>query len=113
MKEVKAFIRAQKAEQVVDALEEIGVADITLIDVMALGNHMADPESSIYSVELVNKYCELAKVEIVCSASDVDKVVKTIQSIAYTGLKGDGMIYVSPVEFAVKIRSGARDRDAI
>lgn len=113
MKEVKAFIRAQKAEQVIDALEQADVTDITLIDVMGLGNHMADPETSNYSVELVNKYSQLAKIEIVCTAADVDKIVETIQKVAYTGLKGDGMIYVSPVELAVKIRTGARGSEAI
>ncbi len=113
MKEVKAFIRAQKAEAVLDALEELDISDITLLDVMGVGQHMADPHESKYSIKIVKKYADLAKVEIVCKAENVDRVVETIRKTGYTGRKGDGMIYVSPVETVVKIRTGERDDDAL
>ncbi len=113
MKEVKAFIRAQKAEEVLDALEDLGISDITLLDVMGIGQHMADPHESKYSIKIVKKYADLAKVETVCRAADVDRVVETIRKAGYTGMKGDGMIYVSPVESVVKIRTGVRDDEAL
>ncbi len=113
MKEVKAFIRAQKAEAVLDALEELGISDITLLDVMGIGRHMADPNESKYSIKIVKKYADLAKLETVCKAGDVERVVNTIREVAYSGMKGDGMIYVSPVEMAVKIRTGAVGSDAL
>lgn len=113
MKEVKAFIRSIKAEAVINALNELGVADITLIDVMGVGHHMVDPSQARYSVEIVNKYSQIAKVEVVCKAVDTEKIVRTIREAAYTGMPGDGMIYVMPVEKAVKIRTGKINRDAV
>ena len=113
MKEVKAFIRSAKVEAVIEALYELGVADITLIDVMGVGSHMIDPEAAQYSVDIVRKYSEIAKIEVVCKAVDADKIVETIRNTAYTGMPGDGMIYVMPVEKAVKIRTGKENRDAV
>ncbi len=112
MKEVKAYIRCQKAESVIEALEALGINDITLIDVMGVGQ-LADPHSYKYSVKCVEKYSEVAKLEVVCSDDNAAKVVKTIQEKAFTGLKGDGIIYVSPVDITVKIRSGTSGPDAL
>ena len=107
MKAVKAFIRCQKAEEVLAALEAVDIRDITLIDVMGLGQHLVDADNAKYSVKCVEKYSEVAKVEVVCTDDKVHKVVETIRKTGYTGMKGDGMIYVSPVEMTVKIRTGA------
>lgn len=106
MKEIKAYIRCQKAEKVLEALEDIGISDITLIDVMGVGV-LADPQNAKYSIKCVEKYSEVAKLEVVCSDEQMQQIVDTIRRTAYSGLKGDGMIFVSPVELAVKIRTGA------
>lgn len=113
MKTVKAFIRCRKAEQVIAALEAERIHDITLIDVMGLGGHLVDSEQAKYSIKCVNKYSQVAKLEIVCKDEDVHKVVESIRKTAYTGMKGDGMIYVSPVEMTVKIRTGAIGEEAL
>ena len=113
MKEVKAFIRCRKAEDVIATLEESSISDITLIDVMGLGQDLVNPDKAKYSIKCVNKYSEVAKVEIVCRDEEVHKIVETIQEKAYTGMKGDGMIYISPVEMAVKIRTGAVGEEAL
>jgi nitrogen regulatory protein P-II 1 len=112
MKEVKAYIRCQKAESVIEALEAMGVQGITLIDVMGVGQ-LADPHSAKYSVQCVEKYSEVGKLEVVCSDEDVHKIVEAIRKNAYTGLKGDGIIYVSSVEMATKIRTGAVGEEAL
>ena len=112
MKEVKAYIRCQKAEGVIEALENNGITGITLIDVMGVGQ-FADPHSAKYSINCVEKYSEVAKLEVVCGDDDAKKVVKTIKEIAFTGLKGDGIIYVSPVDIAIKIRTGVSGADAL
>lgn len=112
MKEIKAYIRCPKAEEVIAALEELGVKGITLIDVMGVGQ-LADPKTAKYSVRCVEKYSEVAKLEVVCKDSDVQKIVDTIQEKAYSGMKGDGMIFVSPVDTAVKIRTGVRNEQAL
>jgi len=112
MKEIKAYIRCQKAEEVIAALEELGIGGMTLIDVMGVGQ-LADPNTAKYSIKCVQKYSEVAKLEIVCKDSDVQKIIDTVQKNAYTGMKGDGMIYVSPVDTAIKIRSGAENEQAL
>lgn len=113
MKEIKAYIRCQKAEEVIQALEEAGVEGITLIDVMGVGQYLSDPNTSKYSIKCVEKYSDLGKLEVVCSDTDVHKIVETIREQAYTGMKGDGMIFVTPVEMAVKIRTGAIGEEAL
>ncbi|NIW78805.1 MAG: P-II family nitrogen regulator [Calditrichae bacterium] len=112
MKEIKAFIRCQKAEEVVEALENAGIDDITLIDVMGVGI-LADPAHAKYSIRCVEKYSALAKVEVVCAEEKVHQIVEIIRKTAYTGMKGDGMIFVSPVELAIKIRTGAIGEEAL
>jgi len=113
MKEIKAFIRASKAEEVIRALEAINVCDITLIDVMGIGTHLSDPSQAKYSIQLVDKYSQVAKIEIVCKKDSTHQIVETIRKTAYSGTHGDGMIYVMPVEMAVKIRTGSVGDEAL
>jgi len=105
MKEVKAYVRVRKAENVVRALEEAGFTRMTIIDVSALGK-LADSEETKYSIEFVEKYSKMAKIELVCQDRDVDVVVTVIQQNGCTHQHGDGMIFVAPVERAVRIRTG-------
>ncbi|MFV1980401.1 MAG: P-II family nitrogen regulator, partial [Rhodothermia bacterium] len=79
---------------------------MTLIDVMGLGL-LADPRSSKYSMACVERYSDVAKLEVVCQDQQVHEIVQTIRKAAFTGLKGDGIIFVSPVEMAIKVRTGA------
>ncbi|NHZ84981.1 MAG: P-II family nitrogen regulator [Planctomycetia bacterium] len=106
MKEIKAYIRAYKIESVVKELSEIGIENMTVIDIMALGKGLIDPQKSNYSIELVQKYSDVAKLEIIVSDKDVDKTVETIRSVAFSGQKGDGIILVSSISEAIKIRTG-------
>lgn len=113
MNEVKAFIRAEKADQVISVLTELCKGDITLLDVMGLGKHLTDPHESKYSIEIIRKFSAVAKIEMVCRKEDTDCIVDALKKAAYTGLHGDGMIYVSPVERAIKIRTGVEGEDAL
>jgi nitrogen regulatory protein P-II 1 len=106
MKEIKAYIRKVKVEETVHALEQIGVTDMTILDVMEIGRE-ADPSNLRLSVDIVEKYARVSKLEIVCSDDRVPHIVKTLKDAACTGQPGDGIIYVTPVEMAVKIRTGA------
>lgn len=107
MKEIKAFIRANKAEKVIQALENFGIRGITLIDVMGMGELLEDKTKSKYSIACVEKYSKIAKLEIVCKDHQVHEITEIIRQTAYSGQKGDGLIYVSSVEMAVNIRTGA------
>lgn len=105
MKEIKAYIRCDKAEQVIHALEDAGVEGVTLIDVMAVGKNI-DPKNYKYSIACVDKYQKVAKLEIICGDQNADRFVEIIRKEAYTSRQGDGMIFVTGVERAVKIRTG-------
>ena len=112
MKEIKAYIRTQRAEEVLEALDENGIMDVTLIDVMGCG-HLMDPDNCKYSIVYVERYSKLAKLELVCKDDDVERIISIIQKKAYTGMPGDGKIFVAQVENAVKIRTGETGLQAI
>lgn len=108
MRAIKAYIRKAKVGDVVHALKEIGVPDITVLDVMDVGGETDKRELRV-SAELGEEYLRVAKLEIVCPKEKAAPIVKTLREAAYTGRPGDGIIYVLPVETAVKIRSGREE----
>ncbi|MEX2603382.1 MAG: P-II family nitrogen regulator [Gracilimonas sp.] len=105
MNEVKAFIRKRKAEEVIDNLEAQGFCCMTLMDVMGLGR-MSDPEKAQLSINIAERFSEIAKLVVVCDESDTDNVVEIIRSQARSGHPGDGIIFVTPVTHTVHIRTG-------
>ncbi len=105
MKEIKAYIRCDKAEGVIYALEEAGVPGFTVIEVKGIG-HAAVPGGERFSIEYAEKYCPVTKFEIVCKDEDAVKLVDVIRENAHTGHSGDGMVFVSDIGHAVKIRTG-------
>lgn len=104
MKEIKAYVRIDIVNTVIDALEREGFSSMTIIDVSALGR-LADPSQSKYSLEYVERYSRMARIELVCKDKSADHAVRIIQSSGCTHQHGDGIIFVLPVERAVKIRS--------
>ena len=105
MKEIKAYIRHDKADIVIEKLEEAGVKGMTLLDANALAA-WADPEAFSFSIEYVQKYSKVVKIELICNNEDSDKLIDIISKFAHTGKRGDGWIFVTPVEKAVRIKTG-------
>jgi nitrogen regulatory protein PII 1 len=101
MKMIRAFIRPEKEQEVVLALEGAGFPSLTKMPVFGRGKQKGLQVGPVY-------YDELPKILImmVVNTEDVDKVVKIIQDKARTGFIGDGKIFVSPVEAAYTIRTG-------
>ena len=112
MREVKAYIRPEKVEDVIRALRDAGVPHVTVLHVRSFGSGI-DPDHKRMSMEAGEWYTEKAKLEFVCSASDLDVLVPVIQVSARTGDPGDGVIFVSSVERAVKIRTGSEGEAAL
>lgn len=112
MKVIKAYIRCEKAEKVVRALEDAGVNGVTLIDVMAVGQNI-DPKTYKYSISCVKKYQKVAKLEIICTDEDADRFVEVIRKTAYTSMQGDGLICVTDADRVVKIRTGVEGAEAL
>jgi nitrogen regulatory protein P-II 1 len=104
MKEIKAFVRRSHIQEVVDALENAGFNCMSVLDVPGLGL-LSDPKKFKYSSEFI-KYSTVVKIELACKNEDVDRAVEIIKTTARTQHAGDGIILVSPVDRAIKIRTG-------
>jgi len=112
MKKIEAIIKPFKLDDVKDRLREIGVSGMTVYEVKGFGRTGGKTEvyrGSAYVVDFIPK----ARVEIIVKDSMVDDVVAAIITAAKTGKIGDGKIFISPIETAIRIRTGERDEDAI
>ena len=112
MKEIKAYIRVERIDHIVHALKGAGIERISVTHVRAIGSSIDTIEARV-SMELGSRYENMVKLEIVCHADRAEEIMAIIEREGHTGRPGDGIIYVSPVEMAVKIRTGERDRDAL
>lgn len=112
MKKVEAIIKPFKLEDVKDALNEIGIKGITVTEVRGFGRQKGHTE--IYrGAEYVVDFLPKIKVEVVVETEMVPKVVETIMDVARTGKIGDGKIFVTSVEEAIRIRTGERGINAL
>lgn len=112
MKKIEATIRPEKLEPVRVALAEIGIFGMTVTEVGGRGRQMGITlqwRAGEYKVDLLPK----VKLEVVVIEEDVNRAVHTIRNKARTGERGDGKIFVTPVEDAIRISNGDNGDDAI
>jgi nitrogen regulatory protein P-II 2 len=112
MKIVTAVIKPFKLDEVRDALTAIGVHGLTVSEVKGYGRQKGHTE--IYrGAEYAVSFLPKIKVEVGVPASMVDRCIEAITSAARTGQIGDGKIFVTPLEKAVRIRTGESNDDAL
>jgi nitrogen regulatory protein P-II 2 len=112
MKMVVAVIKPFKLDEVRDALTRIGVHGMTVSEVKGYGRQKGHTE--IYrGAEYAVNFLPKVRIEVVLAADQADKAVEAIGAAAKTGQIGDGKIFVTPVEQAVRIRTGETDADAL
>ncbi|MCA1653267.1 MAG: P-II family nitrogen regulator [Sphingomicrobium sp.] len=112
MKKIEAIIKPFKLDDVKDALHEVGVSGITVSEVKGFGRQKGHTE--LYrGAEYVVDFLPKVKVEVVVEDGLADRTIEAIQAAARTGRIGDGKIFVTSVEQAVRIRTGDRGSDAI
>ncbi|MFN7173320.1 MAG: P-II family nitrogen regulator [Thermaurantiacus tibetensis] len=112
MKKVEAIIKPFKLDEVKEALHDVGVSGITVTEAKGFGRQKGHTE--LYrGAEYIVDFLPKVRLEVVVDDTQVDRVVEAIAAAARTGRIGDGKIFVSPVEAAVRIRTGERDLDAI
>ena len=112
MKKVEAVIKPFKLDEVKEALHEVGIQGITVTEAKGFGRQKGHTE--LYrGAEYVVDFLPKVKIEIVMDDALVDRAVEAIQQAAQTGRIGDGKIFISPVEEAIRIRTGERGSDAI
>jgi nitrogen regulatory protein P-II 1 len=112
MKKIEAIIKPFKLDEVKEALQEIGLQGITVIEAKGFGRQKGHTE--LYrGAEYVVDFLPKVKIEVVLADDMVAKAVDAIQKAAKTGRIGDGKIFVSSIEEAIRIRTGETGTDAI
>ena len=112
MKMINAIIKPFKLDDVREALSEIGVQGITVTEVKGFGRQKGHTE--LYrGAEYVVDFLPKLKVEVVVKDSALEQTIETISKAANTGKIGDGKIFVSTLEEAIRIRTGETGDDAI
>ena len=112
MKKIEAIIKPFKLDEVKEALQGVGLQGITVTEAKGFGRQKGHTE--LYrGAEYVVDFLPKVKLEIVLSDELVPAAIEAIRSAAETGKIGDGKIFVSPVEQAVRIRTGETGVDAV
>jgi len=112
MKKIEAVIKPFKLDEVKEALHEVGLQGITVVEAKGFGRQKGHTE--LYrGAEYVVDFLPKVKIEVVCDEAMAERAVEAIMSAARTGRIGDGKIFVSQVEEVIRIRTGERGEDAI
>ena len=112
MKKIEAIIKPFKLDEVKEALQEIGLQGITVTEAKGFGRQKGHTE--LYrGAEYVVDFLPKVKLEIIVADEMLDKSVEAIQNSAQTGRIGDGKIFVSTIENAIRIRTGETGNDAL
>ena len=112
MKKIEAIIKPFKLDEVKDALHEIGLQGLTVVEAKGFGRQKGHTE--LYrGAEYVVDFLPKVKLEIIVRDEQVAEVVETIEKSAKTGRIGDGKIFVLPIDEIIRIRTGERGSAAI
>ncbi len=112
MKKIECIIRPHLLDAVKNALQEVGVAGMSVTDLKGFGRQKGHTETyrgSEYKIDFVPK----VKIEVVLPVEMVDSAIDAVMKTAKTGKFGDGKIFVIPVEEAIRIRTGERGQHAL
>ena len=112
MKKIEAIIKPFKLDEVKEALHEVGIKGITVTEAKGFGRQKGHTE--LYrGAEYVVDFLPKVKIEVVMEEALVERAVEAIQQAAHTGRIGDGKIFVTSIDEAIRIRTGERGQDAI
>ena len=112
MKKIEAIIKPFKLDEVKEALHEVGLQGITVIEAKGFGRQKGHTE--LYrGAEYVVDFLPKVKIEMVIPDDILERAVEAIQQAAYTGRIGDGKIFISSIEEAIRVRTGEKGNEAI
>ena len=112
MKKIEAIIKPFKLDEVKEALQDVGVQGLSVVEVKGFGRQKGHTE--LYrGAEYVVDFLPKVKIEVVLGDDQVEGAIEAIVEAAKTDKIGDGKIFVSPVEQAIRIRTGETGEDAI
>ena len=113
MKEIKAYIKPHMLSKVTRALQKVeGLAGMSVTNVQGFGRGRAKGAPRGTDNDMLD-YSQRMKIELVCKDQRVEEIVSLIEKTAHTGLRGDGKIFVSPVDMVVRISTGERGEMAL
>ena len=112
MKKIEAVIKPFKLDEVKEALQEVGLKGMTVTEVKGFGRQKGHTE--LYrGAEYVVDFLPKVKIELVVDDAMVDRAVEAIQQAAKTDRIGDGKVFISGIDDAIRIRTGERGSDAL
>ena len=112
MKKIEARIKPFKLDEVKEALQEVGIQGITVLEAKGFGRQKGHTE--LYrGAEYVVDFLPKVKLEVVLDDENVERAIEAIKTAAETGRIGDGKIFVSTIDEAIRIRTGERGTEAI
>ncbi len=112
MKKIEAIIKPFKLDEVKEALHEVGIQGITVIEAKGFGRQKGHTE--LYrGAEYVVDFLPKVKIEVVIEDSMLDAVLDAVQAAAKTGRIGDGKIFISSIDEAIRIRTGEKGAEAV
>ena len=113
MKKIEAIIKPFKLSQVKDALHEIGLLGMTVVDVKGFGRQRGSSGGLDNNQEYDDEFHAKIEVEIILEDTLVTQALETIKNAAFSGKIGDGKIFVSNIDQVIRIRTGEKDSDAV
>ncbi|MBT5430686.1 MAG: P-II family nitrogen regulator [Rhodospirillaceae bacterium] len=112
MKKIEAIIKPFKLDEIKEALQEIGLQGITVIEAKGFGRQKGHTE--LYrGAEYIVDFLPKVKIELIIDDDQLDAAIDAIQKSAHTGRIGDGKIFISSIDEAIRIRTGERGSEAI
>ena len=112
MKKIEAIIKPFKLDDVREALSDVGITGMTVSEVKGFGRQKGHTE--LYrGAEYVVDFLPKVKIEVVIEDSMLDTVVEAVQNAAKTGRIGDGKIFISSIDEAIRIRTGEKGGEAV
>ncbi len=112
MKKIEAIIKPFKLDEVKEALHEVGLQGMTVIEAKGFGRQKGHTE--LYrGAEYVVDFLPKVKIELIIDDDMLERAVEAIQQAAHTGRIGDGKIFISSIEEAIRVRTGEKGKDAI
>lgn len=112
MKKIEAIIKPFKLDEVKEALQDVGIQGITVTEAKGFGRQKGHTE--LYrGAEYVVDFLPKVKIEVVLDDALAERAIEAIQNAARTGRIGDGKIFISQIDEAIRIRTGERGPDAV
>ncbi|MEM8751105.1 MAG: P-II family nitrogen regulator [Pseudomonadota bacterium] len=112
MKKIEAIIKPFKLDEVKEALQDVGLQGITVLEAKGFGRQKGHTE--LYrGAEYVIDFLPKVKIEVIVNDDQLEPAIEAIRKAAETGRIGDGKIFVSPIEQVIRIRTGETGADAV